>query len=200
MTKPKLVVQNNDVAVLSAFFFQHVDAGDATRVKLAQKNIANGVAGLGASGQVPRNLIEVPDTQKYLKGPWSPSAYLDHIVTTSAEVALFPVVVADPGYPYRISVSGYVDAIPAWSPPSYAPSGAVIPSVIVRAGSASGPIVASGYGSSETYDYFGVDFFSRSGANLGGGWEEVWTGSGSGHARTDGNSAYYNRDGDSTAR
>jgi hypothetical protein len=168
-----------------------VASGDATRLKLAQKDVANGVAGLDAGGRVNRNRINRPSQQRYPRVLWTPTSYGTPVAGTT-ESTVYTVAVTDPGYPYRLAVFGNVDALSSFD--------SAAPQILVRAGSTSGPVIASGIGTNESYNYLGVDLFSRSGSTLGSGWEEQWNGSGNGHAECDGNSARYARDGSSNSR
>ncbi|QDH91874.1 hypothetical protein SEA_PHRAPPUCCINO_199 [Mycobacterium phage Phrappuccino] len=171
----------------------YVDAGDATRLKQAQKNVANGVAGLGADGRVDRNQIGVSDTQRLPKGFWTPPNYgSGPVVITSGEATLFPMPVTDPGYPYRLVVMGNIDALSG--------NEGTAPRILVRVGSPSGPVIASGQGSPESYSYLGTDQFNRTGANLGSGWSELWVGSDSGHAEVSNGQAVYVKSGVSPSR
>lgn len=174
----------------------YVDAGDATRLKLAHKDAPNGVPALDQFGRVDRARINAPSTQRYPKGLWTPTSYGTGQVSVSdsSEVQLFPpVTVTDPGYPYRLAVFGSIDAFSGSTDRN-------APRIVVRVGSASGPIIASGIGCSENYGHFGSDMFDRELPNLGPGWSETWTGPGNGHARTDGTTAIYSIDGTSNAR
>jgi hypothetical protein len=168
-----------------------VATGDATRLKLAQKNTANGIAGLDAGGRVDRNRINRPSQQRYPRVLWTPTSYGSPVVGTT-ESTVYTVTVTDPGYPYRLAVFGNVDALTTFD--------SAAPQVLVRAGSTAGPVVASGIGTTESYNYLGIDLFSRSGSTLGSGWEEGYTGSDNGHAETSGNSARYAGDGSSNSR
>ncbi len=164
-----------------------VDAGDASRMKLSKKDAANGVAGLDAGGRINRNRINATGSQRHPKGLWSPSSYGTTVSTSSSEVTVFPVTVTDPGHAYKMVVLGCIDGISG--------SEGAAPLIQVRVGSTSGPVIASGRGTTESYDYFGIDLFGRTAPTLGGGWQETWSGGGTGHAETDGNSAIYVKQG-----
>ena len=168
-----------------------VAAGDATRLKLAQKNTANGVAGLDAGGRVDRSRINRPSQQRYPRVLWTPTSYGGPVVGTT-ESTVYTVPVTDPGYPYRLVVFGNVDALTSFD--------GAYPQVLVRAGSTAGPVIASGIGTTESYNYLGVDLFGRTASTLGSGWEEQWNGSDNGYADVDGTSARYVRDGASNSR
>ena len=121
----------------------YVDAGDAQRIKLTQQNIANGVAPLDANGRISPLRINLPPTQRWFKGPWTPSAYLSSQVDLTAETTLYPAItVADPGYSYKLVVFGSMDARSNLD--------AEYPIVNVRANDANaGEIVAQGVGPSD---------------------------------------------------
>jgi hypothetical protein len=178
----------------------YADAGDATRLKLSQKNVVNGIPGLDAGGRVSQSQIDAPITQRWPRGLWTPSSYGSPVtVSGTTESTLFPIDVTDPGFAYRLVVMGQVDGLST-------ASGAA-PQVLVRVGSTSGQIIASGIGTAEAYDYFGADIFSQrsAAANLGSGWEETYAGLGSGHAAivnlgASGISASYVKNGNSATR
>lgn len=157
----------------------YVDAGDATKLKLAQKDVANGIAALDATGRVNRSLIDATSTQRFPAGLWTPSAYGAETITQT-EATVFTTAVTDPGYPYRIAVQGALNGIG---------SSGQAPTIKIRVGSPSGPVIASGSGSTITSP--DIDDFNRTGATLGSGWAETWTGAGTGHAETNGTSAVY---------
>lgn len=171
---------------------EYVDAGDESRLHIADRNAPDGVAGLDALGRIERSRINVTSTQKMAAGLWVPSSYGSNTTAlTTAEVLLFSTVVTNPGHPYRLVVMGN------FSGRSNTDGAAPVVRVRVGApdGHASGQIIAQGIGSTESYDYLGIDHFSRTGGTLGSGWEESWTGSGSGHAETNGSAAVYKKDG-----
>jgi len=87
----------------------YIDAGDAQRLKLTQKGIANGVAPLDATGRVPTQRINAPLTQKWVRGPWTPPAYHAAAQNVTAEQTLYTCPVTDPGYPYKLVIFGTLD-------------------------------------------------------------------------------------------
>lgn len=143
----------------------YIDAQDNLRLKLVDKNVANGVAGLDAAARVNQNLIDAPLTQSFLRGPWSPAAYqgasIDSIGTT--EATIHTCGVTDPGYSYKLVVFGSYEVT--------TDTAGDFPTVIVRQGSNTGPIVAQGHGSSEEFYGLGIDDFERvNSTNMGPDW------------------------------
>ena len=122
-----------------------IDAGDATRLKLAQKEVNNGIAALGPSGRVAVSHVNLASTQRFPKPFISPTAYQAAPVSaTGTEVLLYPpVTVADPGFPYKLLVTGLVDATTSID--------GEFPIIRVRQGSATGQLVATGAGCAQTY-------------------------------------------------
>lgn len=137
----------------------YIDAGDATRLKLADKNVANGVVGLDASSRLNPSLINAPLDQKWHRGPWTPSAYHSTPVTFGGtETTLFTCPVSDPGHPYKLLVNGMIEA-----------RSSIIgenPIINVRVGSPSGPIIATGRGTTDSYLFgaVGSDNFNYPGS------------------------------------
>ena len=130
-----------------------VDSGDATRLKVAQIGVNSGIAGLTAAGTVDIARITTPSTQTYPRPFTSPSAYNSGIVTATATPStLFPISVSDPGVPYKLWVSGLLDGQTG--------TDGQFPVVLVRVGSTSGPIVASGAGLGEVYQAGVISSFS----------------------------------------
>ncbi|QZE10551.1 hypothetical protein SEA_SCOOBYDOOBYDOO_236 [Mycobacterium phage ScoobyDoobyDoo] len=156
----------------------YIDNQDNLRVKLAQKDVPNGVAALDATGKVSPNRINLPNTQKYHRGPYSPTAYMGNITGITGETTLFSVPVADPGYTYRLMVFGEIDT---------STSSDLEHAVLsVRVDNAtSGQIIATGRGNQDAMqDYLAGDDFNRQNneSNLGdpSGWAEKYWGPGSG--------------------
>ena len=123
----------------------YIDAGDALRLGLNKVNVNNGVPGLDSKGKVQRARVNIPSTQKYPMAYWSPTTYNAGTVSATSETTLYTMTVADPGFPYRLMVTGTVDTTISidgeW------------PVIRVREDSASGTIVAVGRGSPEAYDH-----------------------------------------------
>jgi hypothetical protein len=121
------------------------NGGDAGRLHLSQVNQPNGVAGLGAtSALVDRSRLGLGSTQRFPTPYYSPASYPGAGVTTDmTEVTYDTLAVADPGYTYKILVDGMLDG--SSTRDGYCPI------VLIRLGSASGPVIAWGYGCMETY-------------------------------------------------
>lgn len=121
----------------------YIDAGDAQRIHLTAQNIANGVAPLDANGKVSPARINAPLTQRWVRGPWTPSAYLaSQVDVSSGETTLYSCPVTDPGWPYKLVVFGMLDASTSLD--------AEYPIANVRAGDpAAGEIIAQGISMSD---------------------------------------------------
>lgn len=169
-----------------------VDAGDAGKLKAATINTNNGVPGLDAAGRIAVSRVPGTSTQRWPRGFYTPANYQSTTIASSAgsETTLFAQTIADPGYPYRLLVSGHFDVRTAVNGDA--------PVIRVRVGSISGPVVAIGTGSASQYRY-GVDTFNRSATSLGAGWEEAYEGDGSGHVETS-TKAFWSVDGTSSNR
>lgn len=147
----------------------YVDAGDAGRLKLANKNIAGGIAGLDSTSHVAPNLINVPLAQTWHRGPWVPSAYhASPVVLSSAETTVFSCPITDPGYPYRLLVFGEVDMQTSVVGEA--------PILRTRVGNATtGAIIATGEGLMDSYAS-GInsdDFERTSPVDLGPDWTQM---------------------------
>lgn len=148
----------------------YVDTQDALRVRLASKDVPSGVAALDATSKVDPNRFDVPSTQQFNRGPWTPAAYNTTNQSFTAETTLYTCPVTDPGYSYRLVVFGEVDARSSLT--------SEYPIVVVRVGSTTGQIISRGRGQSGTYNWStglnGGDNFERSApSDLGGStfWE-----------------------------
>lgn len=130
----------------------YVDAGDATRVRTSTKDVPNGVPGLDAGGRVSVNRINLPASQKYNAGPWSPPSY-PGITTVTTETTLLTCPVTDPGFPYKLVIYGQIDAKVSLA--------TEYPVISIRQGSSVGPVVAYGAGVASVYQALGVDLFER---------------------------------------
>jgi len=164
-----------------------IDAGDLGKLKVATINANSGVAGLDAGGRIQVARVPGNSTQRWPHGFYTPAAYHASTVASTAgnEAVMFTHTVADPGYPFRLLISGQFDVRTATNGDA--------PIVRVRVGSA-GSVVATGTGSSLQYRY-GVDTFDRTLSTLGAGWSSFYGGSGSGHTETNGVSAFWVPDG-----
>lgn len=140
----------------------YVDVGDATRLKLTDKDVVNGVLSLGPSGRAAPSRFDVASTQRWNAGLWTPSAYnASALSAVAAESTVYPMSVTDPGFTYKIVVFGIVDASTG------ADSG--YPIVTVRDGSTAGTVIAEGRGAADSYLYStgmsGGDDFERTDAS-----------------------------------
>lgn len=122
-----------------------VDAGDATRLQLRQIGVNNGIAGLTKNGRIEVARVAAPSTQRFPKPFYSPSAYNASAVSVSAnsEVSLYTYDQPDPGFTYKLLITGLADASTSVD--------AQYPIINVRQGSATGQLVASGSGLGEFY-------------------------------------------------
>ena len=87
----------------------YIDQQDALRLGLNHVNVDNGVPGLDSSGRVDKSRVNIPSTQEYPMAWWSPSAYNAGTVNATSESTVYTMTVTDPGFPYRLVVSGTVD-------------------------------------------------------------------------------------------
>lgn len=96
--------------------------------------------------QVPKGQINQPSAQVYPSPFWSPASYNSGVVSaTHTPVQLYPVAIADPGYPYYLVCSGSQDC-------QVAADNGTFPVITVRQGSpTSTNIVGIGYGVAESY-------------------------------------------------
>lgn len=121
-----------------------VDSGDATRLHVSQLGAVSGVAPLNAYGRVDRSRTPLGSTQRWPAPYYSPSAYQSSIVTLgSTETALYTYSQPDPGFAYRLLVQGLLEG-------RTVTDGTPI-QARVRLGSATGPMIANGYSTSEAY-------------------------------------------------
>lgn len=121
----------------------YIDAGDATRLHLAQRDVANGIAGLDATGKVLPGKINVPNNQRWPRAFWSPTSYNGSDVNATTETTVYTCPVTDPGFTYKLAIFGNLNCYPSID--------GEYPIVRVRQGSTSGPIVAIGNGATESY-------------------------------------------------
>ena len=123
----------------------YIDQQDALRLGLNKVNVNNGVPGLDSKGKVEKARVNIPSTQQYPMAYWSPTTYNAGTVTATSESTVYTMTVADPGFPYRLMVTGTVDTTISidgeW------------PVIRVREDSIAGTIVAIGRGSPESYDH-----------------------------------------------
>jgi hypothetical protein len=152
-----------------------VDAGDASRLKITAIDANNGVAGLDSGGRVPVARVPGASTQRWPKSFYTPSVYGTATSASGTETTVYTQSIADPGFPYRLLISGHLDCRTATDGDA--------PQVRVRVGSATGTVVATGTAQSNQFRY-GVENFNRTAPSLGAGWEQNHTGGGDGHAET----------------
>lgn len=154
-----------------------VDTGDSTKLKKSSIDSNDGVAGLDSTGRIPVARVPGTSTQRWPDGPYTPTAYAAATVsaTGTTRATIFTHAIADPGYPFKLLISGCFDV--------RTNTDGDAPVIQVRVGSTSGPVVASGTGSPAQYRY-GVDTFNRVSPALGAGWEQVYSGIGDGHTET----------------
>lgn len=143
-----------------------IDAGDNARLHTADIGANNGIAGLDATGKIASSRIGVVSTQRWFKGFTTPAAYFATPVATVSETTLYTASVADPGFTYKLICFGMVDTLGV--------TDGTPAQVLVRAGSTSGTVLASGYGCSEAYSYGGAgDTFTRADSStLGSAWTQ----------------------------
>lgn len=167
-----------------------VTSGDADRLKAATINANNGVAGLDAAGRVGVSRVPGSSTQRWPEGFYTPASYGTATSSAGTEATVFTLPIADPGFPFRLLISGQVECRTATDGDA--------PVIRVRVGSTVGPVVATGTAQLSQYRY-GVDNFNRTSPNLGAGWEQVYTGGGSGHTETT-TKAFWVPDGNDNSR
>lgn len=171
----------------------YIQAQDNLRVKLAQKDVNNGVPSLGSTGRVNASRIQNNSTQRWPRGFWSPSSYFASpvILSTSTETQVYTTSVTDPGFPFKLMVFGAVDGLTA--------ADGLYPVVRVRVGSGvSGPIVAQGRGIGDSYNYWGIDSFNRTTSGNAGGssyFNEFIRRGSAGNVQCDGNNLVYQQSG-----
>ena len=124
----------------------YVITNDTNYIPLSTIGQPSGPIALDAGGKVPVGLITTANTQRWPAPFWTPATYASGPVTTTAGAAtqLFTSSQPYPGFTYKLMVTGMVDASVALDNGEY-------PQVLVRQGSTTGPIVASGYGIAESY-------------------------------------------------
>lgn len=150
----------------------YIDTQDNQRVKLAHKNVVNGVPGLDSTGKVSTSLIYTStQDQKWNQGLWSPSAYnAANVDATTTEVTLYTCPITSPGYPYRLVVTGLAEARASLSTEH--------PVIRVRVGSPTGEIIAMGRGQNEAMEtyQFGDEFTTSIASGVGSDWAETYSG------------------------
>lgn len=165
-----------------------VDAVDDTKLKVSSINTSGGPVGLDSSGRVPVGRVPGTSTQRFPMGPYTPLSFLGSLAMSvgGGEVTLMTSTVTDPGFTYRLLISGQIDCHTNVSGDP--------PVVRVRANSTSGQLLAAGIGSTRQYRW-GVDTFDRTATNLGVNWQQVYTNTGYGAMVTNGTSAVWSPNG-----
>lgn len=120
----------------------YVDAGDATRLHQSQRNANSGVVGLDANGRADYARTPSISSQRWPAVQYGTDTGAA-VSATSTEVTVFSQAIADPGYTYKLMVTGQIDC------KSTADGSA--PLFNVRAGTATGEVVARGMGVAENY-------------------------------------------------
>ena len=172
----------------------YIDNGDAGRLKLNTKDLANGVAGLAANGKVLPAKINLSNNQRWPRAFWSPTAYNAANVDTNGEATIYSTVVTDPGYAYRIVCFAQIDAATGTTGEP--------PVAYVRAGNeTTGAIIAQGGGMAASYQtstgLIGGDDFERTALDLGPDWATTYDNAG-GTWNIDGHQTVWNASGNST--
>jgi len=150
----------------------YIDTQDNLRVPLSVKDVNSGVAGLGTDGKVAQSRINLPITQRYVRGPWTPTAYNASPVAGTTEQTVYTCPVTDPGFAYKLVIFGQVD--------THGYLGET-PTITVRADNAStGPILAYGVGAADSMETALLgDDFNRANTTepqgLGPDWEMQYT-------------------------
>ena len=130
----------------------NANGGDATRLHTSRIGAALGVVPLVSAitgdsqpGQMLAGyLSNVTSLQRFPKPYYSPAAYnATEVSASSSAVALYTCLVADPGFTYKLLITGMAD--------NYTVNDGQYAIVSVRQGSANGPLVAQGRGLSEHY-------------------------------------------------
>lgn len=118
----------------------------ANYVPVTTVNQANGPVGLSSTtGRISQAVINAASSQQWPSPFWSPASYQTTSVTaTSTPSLLYTEAIAYPGYTYVLFCEGMVDT-------QVSADNGTIPIVVVRVGSATGPIIALGYGCAESY-------------------------------------------------
>lgn len=123
----------------------YVDTGNATKIPLTQINANSGVPGLGVGGRIAVDRLNVASTQRFPHAFWSPAAYNSAAVAATTEVNVYSCTISDPGFVYKVLVTGLVSA-------NISLDNGEFPVIRVRQGNATtGQIVAGGFGTGESY-------------------------------------------------
>lgn len=168
----------------------YVDAGDATRLKLTDKDVVNGVLALGPSGRAAPSRFNVASTQRFSAGVWTPSAYNSAITGITGETTTYSMAVSYPGFAYKVVVFGLADVSTSLS--------TEYPIITVRDGSTSGTVIAEGRGTSYAYGVptaaFTDDFEYTASSLRTTDWSQgTSSGFGASPIGADGHNAYFNQ-------
>jgi hypothetical protein len=154
-----------------------IQSQEANYIPATQIELANGPVALSSvTNQVAPGLINATTTQTWPHPFWSPANYNAATVTaTTTPQQLYPLAIADPGYPYVVFCTGMVDTTVSADNGTYA-------QVLVNVGSATGPTIAQGNGNAESYTGPGpgdltAQAFLSGGSGQPGGWSTIpsWT-------------------------
>ena len=125
----------------------YVISTDANYVPLSTIGQPSGPIALDAGGKVPVGLITTSNTQRWPAPFWTPAAYASGpLSATSTATQLFTHSQPDPGFTYKLFCTGMIDTSVSLDNGEY-------PQVLIRQGSTTGPIVASGSGVAESYPW-----------------------------------------------
>ena len=121
-----------------------VNAGDATRLHVAQLGADNGIAPLNAYGRVDKSRVPLGSTQRWPAPYYSPSAYQSGVLTLGgSETTLYTYTQPDPGFAYKLMVMGLLEG-------RTVTDGTPV-QAIIRLASATGIPIATGYSTAESY-------------------------------------------------
>lgn len=171
----------------------YIQAQDNLRVRLSQKDVANGVPALNSVGRMDPARISAPSTQRWPRAFWSPASYpgTPTILSSSTETQVYTCAITNPGYNYKVLVFGSIDGLTSVD--------GLYPIVSVRVGAGvTGPVVAQGRGIKDSYNYLSIDNFDRvTSGNLGGAqyWEEDTISGSGGVAECNGSSFVWSKSG-----
>lgn len=87
----------------------YIDQQDQLRVPNFMVDQAGGVAGLSSALKINPARFQDPTTQKYFRGPYSPTSYPSSAWSATTEQTIYQCPVEYPGYPYKVIVFGMVD-------------------------------------------------------------------------------------------
>ena len=188
----------SQIAAANLLTQSQVDTRVAVYLPTSEIGQPSGVPSLDTGGRIPVSQANLTSGQRFPIASYSPTYATAAVSSTSVEQTVFTRVIPDPGYSYRVVVTGYLvgtrsaytTTAPPTSEPSHTKKGSTPtvtvtsvedahPLVRVRAGSG-GPVVAQGRGMAESYPVttglYVSDNFNRSGAsNLGPNWHQDYS-------------------------